>query len=537
MARPTLYDQHGHAIDLSRLRKEEAMPTVGGVRQSRPEHPSWGLTPERLGGLMRNSETVDPREFFALAADIEERELHYRGVLGQRKAAVAQLPITVEPFDESADAKKHADLVRQIVDDPIFRLALMDVLDALGKGASWSEIVWDTSEAQWMPSAYKWRDPTWFRFDQADLTTPLLLNDGGLGEPLKPYGWIYHRPMLLSGIPIRGGLARPAAWAWMFKNFSLQAWAIFLEVFGHPLRLGRYPSSATDREKRALLSAVTNLGSDAAAIIPEGMKIEFIEAGSSGSAGSPFKDKATYLDEQISKVVVGQTGTTDAAKGGYAVGRVHNAVREDIERWDGIVLSATINRDLVRPAVDLNFGPQKHYPRVVIGRPEAKDLKMIINAIGDLVDRGLEVEQSQIYDLLGIEEPQKGAKLLQKRAPAVKPGGRPGGPPASGVSEDRADPDADAGEPSSGDVDILTSLLAVGAGEPDWADRTVEAIVAEEGWSPDLGELEAALAACTTAEEAERVLADHLDRIGLDRLAELLARARFMARGTGVTDT
>jgi len=35
--------------------------------------------------------------------------------------------------------------------------------------------------------------------------------------------------------------------------------------------------------------------------------------------------------------------------------------------------------------------------------------------------------------------------------------------------------------------------------------------------------------------EAEAILAAHLDKLGLDKLAEILARARFAARGAGVT--
>jgi phage gp29-like protein len=41
-----------------------------------------------------------------------------------------------------------------------------------------------------------------------------------------------------------------------------------------------------------------------------------------------------------------------------------------IERADARALAGVLNRDLVRPWIDLEFGPQQQYPRLVIARPE-----------------------------------------------------------------------------------------------------------------------------------------------------------------------
>jgi phage gp29-like protein len=55
-------------------------------------------------------------------------------------------------------------LKRDELTDEIF-----DILDCLGKGYSFTEIIWDTSTGQWMPLRLEWRDPRWFRFDRNDL--------------------------------------------------------------------------------------------------------------------------------------------------------------------------------------------------------------------------------------------------------------------------------------------------------------------------------------------------------------------------------
>ena len=50
-------------------------------------------------------------------------------------------------------------------------------------------------------------------------------------------------------------------------------------------------------------------------------------------------------------------------------------MQEDIERADAKArLAAILNRDLIRPWIDLEFGPQKAYPRLRIARPDEEDL-------------------------------------------------------------------------------------------------------------------------------------------------------------------
>jgi phage gp29-like protein len=520
MARRTiLRDTSGEIIDTRSLTEEDGAPTIMGVRQIRSEHPSYGLSPEGLASILRNSETQDPSRFFSLCADIEEREEHYRSVLGTRKGAVSQLPITVTPAGDDTASEEQAKFVRECLEKPGFALELIDMLDALGKGISWTEIVWDTSELQYMPLKLAWRDPRWFRLDISDLTTGLLLDNNGQPQPLKPYKWIVHQPKLLSGIPIRNGLTRAAAYGWMFKNFALKDWLVFLEVYGHPLRLGRYPQNASAAEKRTLLRAVAELGSDAAAIIPEAMKVEFVDGGASTAGGSPFKEMAEYFDMQASKLVLGQTGTTDAVAGGSrGLGAVQDGVREDIERMDGIQISATVNRDLVRPMVDLNFGPQKKYPVARIGRPESKDVKLILGNLPELVGMGFKVSQVQVRGLMGLEEPEAGAELLH---PSVS-----GSPPGA----NRAD-----AAPGGVDPNASTTADSVAASqqpEPpsDAIDEATLEMIASGGWVPETDDLQKAIAGAASFDEARKIIAAHIDKLGLDKLADLIARARMNAR-------
>jgi len=520
MARPIIRDGNGELIDYERLTREEGGPSITGVRQPMPEHPSFGLSPEGLASILLESESQDPSRYYALLDDVQEKELHYRGVLWQRRAALAQLPVTVNPPTDDAKMIDMTDAIRAKMLLPEMSLTRFDLSNATHMGVAPGEIIWDTSEKQWDIKAVKYREPRFFRYDRTDLTTPLLLDDQGQPQPLAPFKWIWHRARLTSGIPVRDGLGRGAVWAWMFKNFDVKSWLIFLDKYGQPLRYGTYPTGTPEPIQRRLLRALRDLGRDAAGIIPEGMNIVFEKADASGT-GQAFKDMANYFDEQLSKLVLGQTGTSDASKGGYAVGKVHEGVKDSIALYDGLALAVSLNRDFVRPYIDLNYGPQKAYPTVLIGLGDMRNAEMLIKNMPDFIDRGLPVEASQVYPLFGLTEPAKGKDVVLLR-PATRPAAGPG---------DRAGLEGPAATPPA---TLSAEVPADDAPHDSFDDATLQ-VLNDLGWRPDVTALQAALAKCKTAEEGRAVLRQFVDKLGTETLADALARSRFVSRMAGDT--
>jgi phage gp29-like protein len=162
------------------------------------------------------------------------------------------------------------------------------------------------------------------------------------------------------------------------------------------------------------------IANDGAAIIPQGMDVEFHEV--NGSRGEAvFGGLLEYVDKQISKLVVGQTMTSDD---GSSLGqaKIHNEVRLDILRADGKQLASTINRDLIRPFVDLNFGPQNDYPRIELPVPDPEDVEALSSSLAQLVPLGLRVGQREIRDKLGLSDPGEEEDVLTApSAPSIEP--------------------------------------------------------------------------------------------------------------------
>jgi len=418
-------------VQSRQLTKELSAPSLTGIRTVWDATVAGGLTPFKLASLLQGAASGDANDFLTLAEEIEERDLHYRCEIGKRKLAVAALPVTVEAASDAAHDVMLAEEIRLLVRRPGFRGLLKDQLDSIGKGYAVSEIIWDRG-AKWLPSRYEWRDPRFFVFDRVSRRQVRLLDEADMmeGVELAPYKFICHVPHLKTGLPIRGGIARVAAWAYLCKNYTVKDWLAYAEVFGMPLRVGKYAPGADSSDIDILKSAVANLGSDAAAVIPESMLIEFVES-SKGTGGHELYNKlADWLDTQVSRCILGQSATTSGTPGKLGNEEAQAEVREDIRDDDALQLAETINRDLVRPFIDLNFGVQENYPELILRAVEKDDLTMLTTALEKLVPMGLRVEQSVVCDKLGLPDPAAGADCLGPSQP--KPAGKEPGQPAIG---------------------------------------------------------------------------------------------------------
>ncbi len=479
-----LYDAYGREIVYQVLSEEQAAPTLTGIRNIYSIiDTSIALTPEKAVGILRTAEFGDPWFYLELAERMEEKDLLYQGVLHTRKMAVSQLDIDVTAAGDDDEARADADFVRETLINGLLDLheVVYDILDSLGKGFSATEIIWDTNGynvktglPEWLPFQLKWRDPRWFMFDWVSgeqLLVRSLRTDGpvlpvgrdswdsrlspmnlrvrlGSGghevgiqlatEPLAPFKFITHISRTKAGLPIRGGLARIAIWAYLFKTYVLKDWMVFAEVYGQPMRLGKYGPGATENDKAALLRAVANIGTDAAAIIPESMAIEFVESKGGGQKSHEMHQRfCEYLDKLLTIGVLGQELTTSlpCGAGSRAAVQVHDLVRRDIATDDARRLTATLNRDLVKPLIDLNRGPRHHYPRITIGFNEKADLSELVAALGPVIDRAMRVDEKWLRSQFTIPDPADGATLLHpaehtsgQEAGATAPAGSPSNP-------------------------------------------------------------------------------------------------------------
>lgn len=402
------------------------LPSVTGVAQpaQRWAEAAREQTPRRIANALAAACIGDTEAYLSLAVDIEERYIHYAAVLQARKDGVAGEEMQVLPgIEDDEAAQEVADAFREhVVETEAFEGLKMDLLDGLAKGYSVVQPRWDTTTSPyWTIAEYEWLDPRYFVFDRETMLELRLRDQSSTDGRKIPTGqFIVHMPKLKTGIPIRGGIARCAAVAYMFVSAVSRQWAAHTEVYGMPLRIGKYdPEVHHEAEIAMLLTALRNLGSDAAAMLPTGMEIEIVDARATAQGTNIFEQKIAYWDGCISKLVLANTLTTDAGaqgSGTRAQGQVHESQQLKILKMDAKQLCATIRREIATRWTLYNFGPDAAVPRLLIDLDEAEDLSALATALKPMLDAGLEIDADEARERFGgWRKPEAGAETVGGR--------------------------------------------------------------------------------------------------------------------------
>ncbi|MBY6243862.1 DUF935 domain-containing protein [Methylosinus sp. Sm6] len=529
--RSSILGPDGEPVQVPLLEGQTAAPERYGPRALIYYSEASGLTPGKLGEIMRSANMGLAKAYLTLAVDMEERYWHYGSQLNTRRLALDGVTTSVSA-PKGVNAKA-VDFVETLINDPEYIDVAAMLQDGVGKGYSVVEPVWEYQQGALRPVRYQHRDARYFRYDEVALSDLCLLADSGQpGPKVAPPYFLKHEPLLRTGLPIRRGLARPAAWAFVFQTFTLQDWAAFCEIYGIPFRIGKYHPAATDADKATLLRAVRSIANDAAAIIPAGMEIDFQET--NGNRGEAvFGNFIDYLDAKISLMILGQTMTAEVSKSGgsLAQAKVQENVRMDIVRFDARQHMKTINRDLIRYAVAMNFGPQEVYPSVEMELAENEDLVALGDFLEKAVGKGLKVGQKFVRRKASIPEPEADEELL----------GAPAAPEPAPVDPKRAPHRAQLGAgcgcPMCGAAPRSFARLA--ADDPtavtaiDETDELVDEALSDyqEIVDPLLAGLLAAVGEATTFEEALANL--ETAKIDTGPLLDRLARATAISRGLG----
>ena len=414
------------------------------IRNSFSNYPSQGLTPEFLTEIFRQADTGDMRTIMELFTEMEEKDAHLGSVLQTRKMTVSGLAFDVLPFSEDARDVE----VAQFCDDALKAIlnledGLFDILDAVGKGYSVTEIVWNTKSGKALIDGLRWWDQKAFTFLKQDGTVsefPYLITDENqvYGEPLQPGKFIVHDARTRSGMVNRAGALRPIAWIYLFKNYTLKDWVILNERFANPFRLGKYMAGAGEADRKALKEAVFYLGTDSAAIISESTEIEIIESEGKKASAEMFEKLAEYVDKAMTKAVLGHTGAAESTSGKLGGENMAEEVRDDIVRADATALSSTLKRDVLTPLVVFNFGPDVPIPSVNFNFGEEEDLKELAETLNLLGETGITIPVAWVRQKFGIPAPEDGEETTKGVAREDNGNGN-----GNGNGEEEDDPDGD----------------------------------------------------------------------------------------------
>ena len=144
-------------------------------------------------------------------------------------------------------------------------------------------------------------------------------------------------------------------WNVMFINGGMEFWLKFMEKYGTPWAIGKYDRSMSEEEQQQLFTMLKRMIQDAVATIPQDGTVELISAGDKSGSNDIYQSFITKCENNISKVILGQTLTTDVSnKGSFAAANIHQQVRGDLIKNDIRLVETTIN-DFIQKVNSLNF--------------------------------------------------------------------------------------------------------------------------------------------------------------------------------------
>lgn len=176
------------------------------------------------------------------------------------------------------------------------------------------------------------RDFRQFKFNDAG---EFVFVAGGSEQEIPPLKVIYALNRANFRKTYGDGLIKKLYFPVKMKNASLKFWFRFLERFGSPWAVAK-----TSFDPDELANEVQAMLSGDSAVIDTEEELTLIQP----STNVDFTRLPTYLDNQISKAILGANLTSDIKEGSYAAAKTHNEIREDLAANDGKILEFVLNK-------------------------------------------------------------------------------------------------------------------------------------------------------------------------------------------------
>ena len=392
-------------------------------------------TPAELRNALNYVES-DPRDMFDILRKLPQASIHLMGLIAKRQDAFLSLEFEVVPAAMNAENKEEIrrcdlltdklyktnfnDLRKQIINGILFghsvtipwweldnhnmhypRFESIDFIHFTKKNGLLKMIV-DKNDRDFLMTVSK--DSKIMGDNEASTAAKLLNNS----ERIQLLDIDYNQFVICSTNPFDGlqkdyigGWMRPMLYLSLLLHYDVIDWAHFNEMYGMPLRVGKYETYSSDAAIEILKTAVQNLGADASAVIDSSTTIEFVE--NQGAKSSPgYSAFAEYVETKQSIGIRGETLTTEVnSKGGNrALGQVHQLVGLDKVAHDIMVTNPIVTKQIVERMYLLNFGEplNKSFPNFITYPKGVKDYEAIAAVVRELGSAGLPMSKERVYE-------------------------------------------------------------------------------------------------------------------------------------------
>lgn len=363
--------------------------------QTRPEFEAFSPGSLDLGSFAADVVANPDEIIVSLGGDLKNyakllRDDQVHSLLQQRQDALIAAEWEVVPGGPDSRDRAAADFLQEQLGalnwDAVTRKMHKGVL----YGYSVAECLWVLEGSTVILGAVRVRKPWRFGFGKEG-ELYLRVNAEKRRMPERKF-WIASFGADDDDTPYGCGLGYNLWWPVYLKRNGAKFWAAYLDKFGSPSTKARYPSGATDAEKRTALEAARALRSESAIAMPEGFEVELIEAAK--SSGGSYEEFLRYWDDAIAKIILSQTGTT--RQGQYSgTADVLEGVKAEMIKSDADLLCESFNASVAVWLTEWNF-PGARPPKVWRKTDNARRVLAELERDKKTFDLGLELTDGEI---------------------------------------------------------------------------------------------------------------------------------------------
>lgn len=337
------------------------------------------------------------------------------GIIDTRITSVAGLEWRVNPASDEPEGVDIAEFVGFVLDRlGDFDEKLSNILSACRTGFSVTEIMWDyvvfNGRQNIAPVELIPRRPERFRFD-TDYQLRLLTKGNMLvGEEVPTGKFLVHSFKPRYNNPYGTSLCRAVWWYWWFKHHAFKWWLQAAERGAVVSPILWYPEHSNESEIKVYEQAAKTFLGNKYLTLPEGGTADFPHI----KIDPNFcKNLVETCDMQMRVAILGSTLSTGTAESGTrALGQVHDKRGQERIEADAKSVMSTINQQLVRWIVDLNYGEQEKYPEWALNYETPKDQKEMRENIRLAANMGIPISVKWAAGVMQIEIAHEGEDLI-----------------------------------------------------------------------------------------------------------------------------
>jgi len=269
---------------------------------------------------------------------------------------------TIESEDEEVKAFLEMNLNYYL--DEMFEKKLLNILSCLDYGFSLTEKVFTFKDIpefgkKIILKTLKTRAPHTFEFhqnDKGDVET-VIQDYKGQDLPLNPEKFIhYPYQKEFDNAYGKSELNRGVYRAWWSKNAIIKFWNMYLERFGMPTVIGKYPQNL-ESQKSNFLRSLKNLQAKSACTMPEDVTVEFLEAKGGQDSYEKAIDKYNTMiaRKMLIPDLMGFSGS-ETGGGSFALGKEQFQLFYNNIEHETRNLERLVNKEIIKPLTMWNFG-------------------------------------------------------------------------------------------------------------------------------------------------------------------------------------